>query len=289
MPEREPSESNITFRYKKKGDILARTIGRVGSLWQNIQLLTPSSSFRDPTEEDVERLKEMFKDVKWKGQIEVNVNHSPFFNQLKRLFSSERRTNFFVRATAGMVSTLYYSILAHFIRADYYNPYTESSSIYHTNPDVQAQQLGRAKFFDQGEFSTFNSFFYSLPIARTQREWNASKIVMEHLKTEEERQRARKVLEPWLGLYVGRDAGIVAGWLLKDVPLGPALHLPWSVPLGIIPNKIPFFAPFIPTIGAIIGHIHARASRRNIFFNPDKKVDVQPTVQPQPAVVPVAA
>src|SRR3989344_5002083 len=105
MPEIEPSQSNITFNFKKKGDILARTVGRAGALWANLNLWTPLAGFKDPTEKDVEYLKEMYKDVQWKGNIEVNVNHSPLFGQLKRLFSDERRTNFFVRATAGLSST----------------------------------------------------------------------------------------------------------------------------------------------------------------------------------------
>ncbi|MBI4080653.1 MAG: hypothetical protein HY430_02670 [Candidatus Levybacteria bacterium] len=262
MQERAQAKGSITYIHREKGGIPDRTIGRIRSLYGNLLLGIPKASFKDISQETRDELKETFRDVEWNGNIEVRYNHSPFFNQFKRLFQKDRRTNIFSRSIIGVPYTVYSSLSGKTGRTDIYNPHTETALIYSPNKYRALQQLGKAQHYDHVKFSTAYALLLSFPIFRSMREFWGSKHVMEKLPTEEERQKARKILEPNFGIQVAQDAGAIAG-VVKNIS----------------------FIPFLPAVGALIGHIQARTIKENIFYDKSTPAPVaQPVSQPLPAI-----
>lgn len=221
----------------RKGDILENTLGRVGSIDTNVLLATPHSIIKRIPGSSVEELAEKFKNINWQGNVEVYLNHSPLFRQLKRLFSGDRRPNIFGRLLLGLPATILTWLPSKLGRLDFYNPFTEAVTTYHSHPKnpVQMHEIGHAIDFDRAKRPTLkvlsNLLFWPSILYH---EWKASKIAMQHLD-ENERKTARKVLEPAFGSYVG-------GWL------SPISR--FAVPIGIL-----------------AGHVKARLIPRNIFFN----------------------
>lgn len=219
------------------GSLGANTVGRFNAIPTNIALLTPEAILSSPGKDTAEFIQERCKDVPWKGQVEVYLGHSPLLHQLKRLFQKERRTNLFARVFLGIPTTFGTWIAGNSFRADAYNPYTESAQVYHSNPAVAMHEVGHAEDFDKSRFPTLRAIFGSFPFIRQKLEWNASHNAMKHLKNEEERKEAGKVLEPAFGSYLG-----------PFMPFAPISRL----------------INFIPTIA---GHIHSRMSKNSIFGN----------------------
>jgi hypothetical protein len=255
-----PNKGSLTIIHKE-GDVIDRTIGRIGALTNYLLLGTPRAAFQDIPKERKEVLEEKFRDVKWQGNVEVYLNHNPLFRQLKRMLERERRTNFFVRVLymgemigAWMESKLF--------RADYYNPLAESVTTYHPNIAVGMHEIGHAMDFDQSRHPTIRTFL-TMPFVNAKLEWNASRNAMKHLNPAE-RQEAKKVLEPAWGTYLGASVAAI-----------PALLFPPGAPIIILSGVIG---------GLLLGHLHARLPiRHNIFFN-EKPVEEAATYQaaPQP-------
>lgn len=253
----------------KRGDIVENTLGRLGSISTNLLLLTPGAIFKNIPIERVEELKERYRDVNWKGQVDVYLNHSPLFKQMGRLFQlGKRRTNFFVRTTFGLLGTVGGWIAGKLARADYYNPWTESITTYHPNRAVVMHEIGHAEDFDQSEHPTLRAIFGSLPIINSKIEWNASRNAMEHLNPEE-RQQASKILEPAWGTYIGGD--ILKTMMILTLPLTPVFGL-------------------APLAGLVAGHIKSRLfNKRNVFFNGDSVNYGQKNIHEIPALALVPA
>lgn len=219
-----------------KGDIVENTVGRIGGVESDIMLWTPGSIVKNPGKETVEYLKDKYKDVPWKGNVEVYLGHSPLFRQLKRLFQKDRRTNLFARFWFGIPQTIGGWIAGKLARTDMYNPWTETVQVYNAHKAVAMHEVGHAEDFDQARHPTLKAIARSLPtifaypIAIIQ-EWNASRNAMKHLQPDE-RQNAAKVLTPAFGTYLGANLPIL--------------------------NWIPLIA----------GHIHARLSKNTPFLHP---------------------
>lgn len=177
--------------------------------------------------------------------MEVYVNHSPLFRRIGRLFQRERRTNLFVRAILGIPGVLEGFVLGKLFRADHYDPLTESIVTYTTNLGVTEHEIGHAEDYDRSRHPTIKTFTYSFPGVRSLFEWNASNYAMKHMNTQE-REKARKVLEPAFGSYAGADTAIA--------------FLPFAEKNSLI----------APLVGLVAGHIHSRMKgTKNIFFDED--------------------
>lgn len=263
-------QGGISFVHKK-GDLVERTLGRYGALEGNILLWTPGSILGSIPPERVADLQERYKDVAWRGNVEVYLNHAPLFKQLKRLFESERRTNFFARSTVGLASVLLNWLPVKLARIDHYNPFTETAVVYNKNPAAAMHEIGHAEDFDQSEHPTLRAFSYALPFVRSKLEWNASRNAMKHMNPQEQEQ-ARKVLEPALGTYIGVDIVQTAAMLFP--PLSPITAL----------------GTLVGSLAA--GHIHSRLpGSHNLFTEPftSAKVEIHPSTSVQPALAPVTS
>lgn len=244
------STGDIHYFHKKRESVTpVRWFARFRALYGNTLLGIPRASFNDISDETMQELQDTFKDVEWRGNIEVRLNHSPFFQQQKRIGEAQRRTNKYIRQTWGRLFTAYASISGKTGRTDMYNPYTETAIIYSPNKYRALQQLGKAQHYDHAEHSTSYSVLLSLPVFRSMREYWGSEHVMEHLPNDSERREARKILEPNLGVQIAEDVGFFAGITTKSL-----------------------FIPLLPAIGALIGHIHRKTTDQNIFFDKNKSV-----------------
>ena len=233
----------ISFIHQR-GDPLENTFGRVNSLVGNFLIGTPEASFQSPSRGLSDELKEKLKNTHTKGQVEAYMGHSPFFREMKRLFSNDRRTNKFVRMGLGIPSTVVGSLLrGKLARADHYNPYTESVHVYHPNKAVALHEIGHALDFDKAKHPGLKAVARILPPFTLKQEWQASRNAMKYLNTEDQR-KAANILEPAFGTYVGTFAGGLLG-KLTSLPVAGIAYL-GSVALG---------------------HLHATTSEKNIFYN----------------------
>lgn len=244
--------SGITIVHKR-GDIIENTIGRIGgTLNEYIPFWTPEAIFHNISEDQAESLKDRYRDVNWRGDVKVYLGHNPLFDQLRRQFFElgKRRINFLFRLLPGLPYTAYAWVSSKLARTDFYNPFTETVTVYNPNLAVPTHETGHAEFFDKSSFPGLQALSRFIPGIRTYQEWTASNYAMKHLDPPE-RQKARKVLEPAVGTYVGADAAILG--YLAFPPLAPAIAI---------------VAPFLPLIGLIAGHIHSRLpGTKNIFFD----------------------
>ena len=224
----------------------------------------PQATFQNIPNERVAELTERLKEVKWKGNVEVYLNHSPLFRQIFRLFQRGRRTNFFVRVLRGIPSAFEAYIFGKLGRVSAYNPWAETVQAYQPQLGVVEHEIGHAEQFDETEHPTIMGLAYHLPFMKSVIEWQASRNAMKHME-KEERRKAAKILEPALGSYIGGDL-----WTLGAAN-------PVTAPI----------APFIPLVGIVAGHIHSRLpGSRNIFYNGEEVAAVQ---NPQGQLAPAYA
>ncbi len=237
---------NLEIEYKKSG--IVENLGHVLATPAHLLLLTPDAIFKDAPAEMVTYLAEKFKDVKWKGNPLIRLNRSPLFAEMKRLFGKDRRMNLFVRILLGMPVTFFNSILGKIARSDRYNPYTETAQIFHKNPAIAMQETGRALKFDESKHPFWRAAAYAIPIARSAQDWEAGSEALKRLNSTE-RKAAQKVLEPKFGSASGADVG-----RLFNFAFPPA-------------------AGVASAAGLLLGHIHGRMARDNIFFNGESVVN----------------
>lgn len=252
---------------QKPSDIIENTIGRIGALETNIALLTPTAIWKSIPKERIEELQNRYKDIQWNGKVEVYLSHSPLFKQLARLFQKGRRVNLFARIAVGIPYTTLAWLSSKLSRADYYNPFTETVTTYHPNRAVGMHEIGHAEDFDKSKYPFLRFLrFATLPLVRSKIEWNASRNAMKYLQPEE-KEEARRILEPAWGTYLAFDTAAIAS--LFYTPFRPLLAI-------------------APIIGLIAGHIHARLpGSHNIFFN-DKPIEEHipvPSARLQPALI----
>lgn len=249
--------SEISFLHQR-GDPIENTFGRVNSIFGNLLLGTPEAVLQSPSKKLGEELKEKLKGTKTKGQIEVFMGHSPFFREMKRLFSKERRTNFFLRMGLGIPNTVVGSLMrGKFTRADHYNPFTESVHVYHPSKAIALHEIGHALDYDKAKLPGLKAVARILPPFTLKQEWQASRNAMKYLDKKDQ-QEASKILEPAFGTYAGSFAGALLG-KLTSLPLATAA----------------FFG------SVLLGHLHSKTSEKNIFFNGQS---IASTASPRAAV-----
>jgi hypothetical protein len=257
----EVSPSGLEVRNYSRG-VFEETVGRLQALPGNILLGTPKAIWQK-VPDIAEYLQDKFKDVPWQGNVEVHLNRSPLFRQLRRLFQKERRSNLFFRVVAGLPTTLSTWLAGKFARADAYNPYTETAQVFHSDSAVAMHEVGHAKDFDQARNPSLKALARYIPFVANVQEWKASRNAMQHLDPQE-RDKAKKVLEPAFGSYCGTPFAILA----------PIVR--WMRPASIIAT----------VAGIVGGHIHSRVGKKNIFYNEPPKTEVPaaaPTVEKLPS------
>lgn len=276
-----PKNPGLTVTYYEKGDFFTRYLGPWLSIPDNALLGQPGAGFQTTSRETMAEVEKMYEDLKLKGEIEVVVNKSPFFHQMKRLFSKERRANFFLRATVGVANTLYGTVAGKLWKSSYYNPHSEMGVIQHPSKAIAAKVFGLIEFFDKAKHEGLKGFLYQLPFFRMQREFQGTINAMKRFANAEEREKYRRILTAAFGRYVGADIGRVVGFLLKRADpvfdVLPTLNF-FKLPLIGLPIGFPFDLPFNTAIGALLGHIQVSTSKKNIFFNESHLHAAQPAV-----------
>ncbi|MFA6005900.1 MAG: hypothetical protein WC775_05460 [Patescibacteria group bacterium] len=226
--------------WHKKGDILERTVGRLFSIPENIMSATPLAFLDDSKRENIGALEEKYKDIPFQGQVKVYLNHSSFFDQMKRLFSSERRTSILYRGTLGLLETVGLTLWGKLARLNAYNAATESVQIYHPEKAIAISKIESAKIFSDTEHPTLLAIAQWLPFVNTVIAWKSRKEALKRLGNDsiEEQNKANKILSSRVGSDIGRDiAAYIGGVGLGQIILSAA-SLPW--------------------LGALAGYISAR-------------------------------
>lgn len=206
-----------------------------------------------------EYVEKHFGGENWRDKLQINFNHSPMWQQLKRLFQKGRRTNLFVRSTLGVVTTAATALISRLTRRDYYNPFSHSVQVYHPEKSIVMKQVAMAHDYDQSKIPTLRALgtlggllpavglnVVSPPAVIDS--WRASKSALEHMP-EADKIQARKILEPEF---------------VFDMIGGKWIVLPALFPLALI-------------------YKFTRSGKRSIFFDrekhgklpQDKKVGVQ--------------
>lgn len=143
-------KGSLNIIHHETGDIVEATVGKVmAGVFQHPGFASYKSWLKDIPPERVNEIYEKFKDVEWNGDIEVNLNHSPVFRQLKRLFESDRKNSLFTRVALGVPATLLYGAMGRIGQWSYYNPYAESLQLYNENKYADFARMGVAELIDR--------------------------------------------------------------------------------------------------------------------------------------------
>ncbi|MBD3362335.1 hypothetical protein GF362_01290 [Candidatus Dojkabacteria bacterium] len=143
-------ESKLKFIHHEKGDFLERTVGKLlGVPTQHLTQGTYSSIFKEVPQENIEWLEEKFKDARWQGDVEVHLNHSPFWRQMKRLFEKERPRSLLTRVVFGIPVTLWNSLTGKLMNWTVYNPYAEVVQVFNENKYIDFSKINVAEFIHE--------------------------------------------------------------------------------------------------------------------------------------------
>lgn len=270
-----PEGGKMTFLYKQ--DFIARTVGHLLAIPAvHLPLLTFKDIFKNPSRELVDQLYEHWKDVPWKGDIVVRLGHTSVVDDIIRLFSLDRKKwvggdlktfkafpsdvrrwtgrewkvylktlwSLGARSTFFLWKLPFDYIMPKLFRTDYYDMFTKTVNIFHPNIAVGMHEMGHAHFFDQYQKDPKKGAFYSVgrtyvPFVKSFVEWKASVGAFRHMKTDEERRKATKVLE-----------GAWGGYLVNDIAKVVAPHLQGPIKWA--------FSSAGAISGMIAGHLLAR-------------------------------
>ncbi len=232
----------------KQGDIVEQTLGHILAIPQHLGYWTPKDVFKNVTKEQAETLFRAWKDVPWKGDVQVRIGHSSLWSELVRTFDFRNikgRPNFFVR-TAGLPITLAFWAAGKSARMNYFNPLTNTVSVYHPHHAIGMHELGRAKYFESSPIHPYLwtagnliNVILPLPGIRSFYEWKANELALRRYDSDAKRREALGVLEAKFGTTVFQEL----------VP--SALRFMSSGPLDI--NYL-----IASYLGALIGHGMAR-------------------------------
>ena len=244
------AEGSLTFAYNKR-DIVANTIGHILAVPTTHTILwTWGSAFRNPSKELVTELYDRYKDVPWKGDVLVRVGHSSIFGDIQRMLASNERVRgrpWNIKDKVGR--TLEYAgklgaailmvpsmIKNKFLRADYYNPFSNTVNIYHPKLAPGMHELGHAEFFNQMENKKRAAYYIgivnpivTIPFFRSFYEWQASAIALKRFKGDAERRAGLKILEGAWATYLAIDSLTTAALVAPALAI-PLLKAAWSIP-----------------------------------------------------------
>lgn len=262
-----PEGGRVTFALKQ--DLIACTIGHILAIpTTHLTMLTFNSIFKNPSEDLVNNLYERWKDVPWKGDVLVRVGHSSIRGDIERLFLLNRdwikgRGTTFKMLWAGVARTAFLplalipTVMGKVLRADHYNPYTQTVNVFHPRQALGMHEIGHAQFFDERHPLKGASYLLGriVPFVPSFTEWKATANAMKRFKNDKERRDAMKILEGAWGTYflsdvvnaatpfIPRELTAFLAQPLIKVAIG-------SLRLGILPIKI--------ASGALSGHILSR-------------------------------
>lgn len=123
-----------------------------------------------------------------------------------------------------------------FLRADYYNPFSNTVNIYHPKLAPGMHELGHAEFFNQMENKKRAAYYIgivnpivTIPFFRSFYEWQASAIALKRFKGDAERRAGLKILEGAWATYLAIDSLTTAALVAPALAI-PLLKAAWSIP-----------------------------------------------------------
>lgn len=251
---------SLDVLYKK--DSAFRMLGHFLAIPSHIALGTIRDIGVDPKPELVDTILDHWKDVPWKGDIVVRIDHIDPKADWKRWVEQRRREGKRspVTEAIGYVSTYITDWKYKIKRTNYYNSMTKTVHIYHPDSAVLDHELGHAQDMerDGGKRGMF---------ANLRRELAASKNAMMHMNSDDERKKAMKLLEPALGTHISAITSkiVLYGGLLGFIY--GELKQPKSV--SYYNKKFPaFIAAYagLRLLPPVIGHITSRLPNRKSSF-----------------------
>lgn len=224
MHRKKTAEGSLTVTHNTQ-DIVANTIGHVLAVpFRHLPLWTLDAAFQNPPKELSTQLFERYKDVPWKGDVMVRVGHTSILGDLQRLWASYDKvkgksvfstTHWMIDRLARVLYTpiqVLRSAMAKIDRLDYYDSITNTAVVYHPNLAFGMHELGHAKFWDESKHKEAWTIFYPTTFVRSYAEWKASAHAMKQFKTDTERRKALKVLEPaWSSYFITDMISLVGG------------------------------------------------------------------------------
>lgn len=250
-------------------DILANTVGHVGATTMlHLPFLTLGSIGKNPTREQAEHLYETWKDVPWKGDVQINVGYLSIWNELKRTVDPriKGRPNIFLRGI-GLLSIVPSMVAAKFLRGNFYNPMTKAAYVLHPDKYISGHEIGHAQQFDQmkypGLVAGLRVGFGLATVAGAPpiltvggraavdmvlETW-ASKNVYNRYSDESDRRHMKTRLIPALATYSGYHAGAMATDVLKMNVYNPL------IPLMIVPTLDKALMPALGVVGLSLAQL----------------------------------
>jgi hypothetical protein len=264
--QKKTAEGSLTVTYNTN-DILANTIGHALAVPTTHTLLwTWDSAFKDPSKELAAELFDRYKDVPWKGDVLVRVGHSSIIGDIQRMMASNDKVRgrpwllkdpvgrvlekfgkagiaiLHVLDGAYMIGQAFWSKLT---RSDFYNPFSNSLTVYHPKLAIGMHELGHAEYFNnqvtaKGRLGVILARMplltidkvipFHMPIITPYIEYQATKNAMKHFKTDEERRAGLKMLEGAWATYLFAD---VLNFMFVPKPLNDAIGLLLAYPASV--------------------------------------------------------
>ena len=219
---------SLSFAYSDK-DFLANTVGHIFAIPAiHLPLLTFGDMLKNPDPGLVDKLRDRWKDVPWKGDVLVRVGHTSIMGDIQRLLASDEKvkgraifstTHPVIDKVARILYVPFQVMKAvdnKWSRIDHYDAITNTVVAYHPNLAVGMHELGHAKFLENQKKKEGWVFFYPFPIIRSFMEWKASANAMKQFANDDERRAALKLLEPAFATSFVPDIFGLAG--LTQIP-----------------------------------------------------------------------
>lgn len=143
------------------------------------------------------------KDLK---NLTVRINHNEPLYDTYRLFSDNKvqeRNNPIARATLGVLSTLSGELFAEMRRGDYYNPMTQTVTLYSNIESISAHELGHhldfSRFTSDWEYTLASA---AMPPVILYKEWQASTNARDELLPDYDNWQFNRYLLPAFFTYL---------------------------------------------------------------------------------------
>lgn len=236
---------SLTVDWRTDSGLLGETIGQILAVpLRHLPLWTMDDSMKSPEPQVGQELFNRWKDVPWKGDMQVYVNGSSFWNETVRTFNVGKfkgQPNFFLRALYYPATALK-SVYAKLTRNDYYNPMTKAAYVHHPNVHVGMHEAGIGKAYDDLKYPGAITVLKDIiPVVVGQTidgylSYQGMNKALTRYKTDREAAEARQIFEPILGAE-SMDVALPFGYaFVKDLAL--AYRLPGFI-AGHISSRLP--------------------------------------------------
>lgn len=183
---------------------VSRVVGFLGSI-PNKALFWSWDVGRYPTERIVRQVEDSVQNEKLYG-LKIRIGHNEVLKDVGRLFNDEniiKRNPLWVRAIAGVPSTLIGETIAELIRSDYYNPITNTVTIYSNIDSFALHEIGHAKDWSKfGERPWIYTLARAVPPVTLYQEYVASFDYAKKDLSKEKKYHVARFLVPAFATYV---------------------------------------------------------------------------------------